>query len=716
MVFYILSFFLLIAQLGQAEDTPPQDPGTEVVIQVKAKRRKIQKNSASSTTTLTGSQIARLPQGQEISLPKLMTSTTPGVVQGTFGQMFFRGNHANIQYQLDGVQMPDSPSGSYGQSISPRNIDRMEIITGGPNAEYGQRLSAIVKMESKSGPENAGGEVEANYGTYNTFTPHLLYGGSNESGNLHYFFSLNYNRTDRGLDTPQPISATDQTQGGWDSAHGVAHGDSEFAKVDWLPDNVNKVSVMLSHTQSYFQIPNFPSSFTPQNSLFQPGFQDIFGNTKGANEPLYNYLPSDTNDTQSETNAHGQVIWKHTFNDRSYLQLAPYFKYSLINVGNDPTNDLYFKTLFPNLDLTSFSMNRATNNLGLRGDYTFRIDSQHLAKTGFQLQASRADGPVSFQTDINQSAYVSSTPNLGYFESLYLQDEYTITSSLTLNAGLRFDATQFIYPGAATTTDYLFQPRIGLSYMPVDTTHFHVFYGKLFQPAPIESLRVTYSNVGGFTQLQAYDIQAEKDDYYEAGFTQQIFDQHLIKFNLYYRNGVNVIDDDQLLNTSIAQPYNYQTGYAYGAELSLSGQITSEWSDFVNYSYGIARGKNRTGGVLNGVETTSGYQFMDHVQLHTANAGVSFTHDRFWWSALALFGSGLRTGPNNSIELPSHFSWDTSVGYQIVRPHGNWDGMKASFDLLNVFDNRYPITIANGFNGSHYAAGRMIYLRFSVGL
>ena len=61
------------------------------------------KRSASvSSTEISHKQIEKLPQGDQISLPKLITSTTPGTVAGPFGQVFIRGNHANIQYQIDG--------------------------------------------------------------------------------------------------------------------------------------------------------------------------------------------------------------------------------------------------------------------------------------------------------------------------------------------------------------------------------------------------------------------------------------------------------------------------------------------------------------------------------------------------------------------------------------------------------------------------------------
>ncbi len=700
------------------EDTDEMGEATksaELILQVHAKKRLISGKAATSSSSITREQIAKLPQGQEISLPKLITQTTPGVVSGPFGQMFFRGNHANVLYQLDGVPMPESPSGSFGQAMSPRNLERLDVITGGMPAEYGQRLSAVVNLVTKTGPEKPSGEIELNYGSYQTLTPHLVYGGSNESGSLHYFFSLNYQQTSRGLDTPQPESETNQTQGGTESVHNVSYGNHEFAKIDWLPDARNHWTFTAFHSQTFFQIPNYPSSFGTNSRLFQPGFQDFFGNANAdPSLPTYNYVPSNTNDTQTETQVYFQAVWKHYFNEKSILKITPFYRYSLILVGNDPANDLFSKQNYPNLDLTSFQMNRYTHSLGIRTDYSLRTSENNHIKTGFQFQSSRAAGAVSFQTAINRPPYTDSSPNLGYYSSLYFQDEYSILKSLVLNAGMRLDATQLSF-GGVNSQDSLLQPRIGLSYLPTDETKLHLFYGKLFQSAPIESLRIEFNNTSSsFTAPQAYDIKAEKDDYYEAGVSQQFLGNQLASFNIYYRNGINILDDDQLLNTSIAQPYNYQKGYAYGAELSLKGQINRDWSHFINYSYGIARGMNRTGGILNGVETTDGYQFLDHVQLHTANAGLSYTKDQFWGSLMGLYGSGLRTGPNNSIGLPSHFSFDATVGYQFKKEIPWIPGSKLSVDLLNVLDNRYPVTIANGFNGSHYAAGRMIYLRLAV--
>lgn len=692
------------AQGNQQMDTRLDAPFNreEMVLEVKSKKKLIQKSSSVSSTFIRKEQISQLPQGSEISLPKLLTITTPGSVQGPFGQTFFRGNHANIQYQIDGVQLPESPSNTFGQAISPRNIESMEVITGGIPAEYGQRLGAVVNIISKSGQEVNAGEIELNYGSYNTFSPHLLYSGSNEIGNLHYFFSANYFYTDRGIDTPQPATIHQVDQGGVDSVHNNAQGNSQFLRLDWLNDNQNKVLFIFSHSHNKYQIPNFPSSFNAADPLFQNGYSDPFGNDG------FVYRPSHTNDWQAETNLYSQVVWRHSFDSKTFMQIAPYYKYSTIRVEWDPENDLSAPWTNP----TAFSQNRKIHNIGLKGDYSQRWLDRHLIKSGFQVQASDTQGKVSIQKNLNQSPSSVGTPGQGYFQSIYLQDDFTIAKPLILNAGLRFDATQFSF-GGLNSSDQMLQPRVGLNYMATDTTKLHVFYGKLFQPAPVESLRYEYSdNTNAFVPLQYYDIKAEKDDFYEAGISQQFLQNQVAKWTIYYKNGKNILDDIQLLNTSIAQPYNFARGYAYGTELSVRGQLSEDWSEFSNYSYQIAKGKGVSGGIWSGATPSEDYQFLDHTQVHTLTAGITYSKNSLWWTTQGLYGSGLRSGPGNSRNLPGHFTMDTSIGY-VFDKKSVFPQMRISADLLNIFNNVYPITIANGYSGTHYAAGRQFFIRLA---
>ena len=424
------------------------------------------------------------------------------------------------------------------------------------------------------------------------------------------------------------------------------------------------------------------------------------------------YTPPNTDDGQSEQNIYLHTVWRHTFSEVAFLQLAPYYKYSQVRVTNDPVNDLATSptgaTPIVGADPVSFSQNRHLNNAGLKLDYTWRPNEFHLIKSGAMVQGSRSDGLASFQRSLQEPAYGFPIEGTGFFEGAYIQDDYFATRTLIFNVGLRFDANQFTYR-EDRSAEWMFQPRLGLTLLATESTKIHLFYGKLFQPASLENLRVTFNRSN--PNPAAYDIKAQRDDYYEIGVAQQLSDSQVIMANAYYRDSVNVLDETQLLRTSLVQPINYAQGFAYGAELSWRGTLSAHLEGYANYSYSIAKGKGRSGGAYSSDEPVSDrYFFLDHVQVHTANAGLTYAYDRFWATIIGLYGSGLRTGPVMDQDLPFHFTFDLSVGYAFS-PSSVLHHVRVSADLLNIFDNRYPITLADPFNGSHYAVGRQAFVR-----
>lgn len=688
--------------------------GSEMQLEVKAKRHLIT-SSSSSSKEMNQEDIAQLPGGSSTSLPKLLTTTSAGMVEGPFGQVFTRGNHANLQYQVDGIQLPDSVGGSFGEAFTPLNIDHMEIVTGGLPSEYGTRLAGVVNIVTKAGTTEPGGLLGLSYGTNNQTAPFLTYGGSDGSGTFHYFLSADGLYTERGIDTPNPASPTDDSQGGHDAVHDQAYGGGQFGKFDWQADNANKFSLIGFNEQKTYQVPVYPASFDA-NSPFFNTYTDPYGNGP------FPYVAPGTNDSQFESNQYVELAWKHSFGDDSFLQLAPYWKQSHVTFTNDPVNDLAASTVFagtPQGTADSFSEDRTSNNLGMQADYTLRADANNLVKAGAQFLWTQSSGPVSI-TDVDNSSGTPVTTatsddavDNGYQEGFYVQDDCTLVKGLVLNAGVRFDATQFVFPDA-TATDYLLEPRVGLTVLAGDNTKFHAFYGKLFMPAPPEDLRDTFNNLGQ-GQLTPYDIKAEKDDYFEVGVAQQAGNE-LFSLNAYYKDATDMLDETQLLNTAIAQPYNFDHGYAYGVEFSANGKLADQWSDFANYSYEIAKGEGINGGIFAfppGTVAGSGdYQFLDHCQIHTATAGLTYDPGDLWITAEGLFGGGLSTGPNNSLRLPAHFTADATVGYAFKKESG-LEGLKLSLDGLNLFDNTYPIFIANGFNGNHYEAGRQFIFRLT---
>ena len=54
--------------------------------------------------------IQELPQGQNTQLNQVLLQA-PGVAQDSFGQIHVRGDHANLQYRINGVQLPEGITG-----------------------------------------------------------------------------------------------------------------------------------------------------------------------------------------------------------------------------------------------------------------------------------------------------------------------------------------------------------------------------------------------------------------------------------------------------------------------------------------------------------------------------------------------------------------------------------------------------------------------------
>jgi len=685
------------------------EPVQEQAVTVVARRLRINPSAAVSSQEISQAQISLLPGGATQSLPKVIYTTDPGFVQGSFGQMFARGNHANIQYDIDGIQLPDSPSGTFGDAFSVLDIDRMEVITGGLPAEYGNRLSAVVNILTKTGSQQPGGFLDMNYGSFNTFSPQLAYGGSEKGGRLRYFLSANYESTDRGLDTPEPSSEADQSRGGTAAIHDASTSNSQFGKLDWDLDGSNTLLVTAFNSQRAFQIPDYPAGFKATDPFFGPSYSDAFGNVGGAL-----WTPAGTNDSQLEGTDYAEVMWKHRLDGGSVLQLAPYVKVSTVVFNGDPADDLQASlagTASNPVTADSFSEDRTTSNLGMQGDFTAHPNDFNTVKAGFQLQAAEAHGPVTIlvqSTGGSVSATADSNADHDYQESAYIQDDIRLFPGVVLNAGLRYDAIQDLFADA-TALDGMFQPRLGLNYSPWTQTKFHLYYGDLFQPAPAEDLRDSFSQVTG--NLQPYDIKSEKDQYYEAGVAQQLGGQ-LISVNTYYKDSVNLLDDTQLLNTAISEPYNYAKGYVYGTEVSVNGKIPGGFSGFMTYTYEIAQGYGASGGLfalstadLQAAETGGDnfWQYLDHTQINTANAGLTWNAAGFSAGLTALYGSGLRTGFDNEVSLPPHCTMDGTVAYAVKG--GSWlEDVKVALDVTNIFDDVYPIFVDNGFNGSHYVA------------
>src|SRR5580704_18945149 len=146
-----------LATVGAVAQTFPA-PGPEgsvsldldiIAQQLDIARNQIQSSLGASVYELRRQAIEDQPQGDNAPLNQVLLQA-PGVAQDSFGQLHIRGEHANLQYRLNGVQLPEGMS-LFTNALATQYANKMSLITGALPAQYGFRTAGIIDITLKSG-------------------------------------------------------------------------------------------------------------------------------------------------------------------------------------------------------------------------------------------------------------------------------------------------------------------------------------------------------------------------------------------------------------------------------------------------------------------------------------------------------------------------------------------------------------------------------------
>lgn len=660
--------------------------------------------SASSVSTLTREALKALPKGEDLAITDVV-STQAGFVQDAFGNVYARGNHANVQYQIDGIPIPDSVGNLFAQAIPVRLIDSVEILTGGLPAEFGNRLAAVVNIASRSGGAMADGQVQLRYGSFQTIEPSAYY--SRSVGRFSFFVGASYQQSQRALDPPAvtPILHDDGRAG------------RAFFRLDWKHSDSDRLEIFGSYAHSFFQIPIDPTvaALDPlRPSYVRP--VDEFGN---GSPP---FVPRDTDATETENEVFVTASWVHSFGKRGRLQIAPYYKLSLGALASDPEHALG-KTADPGS--IASDVDRRAEHLGGVIHYSV-LQGKHQIKTGLAvdyllgatdyIQYVRRDAVAAGGVDPAQ--ITAGTDRTGaLLIGAYVQDRWDY-GRLSLNLGVRLDEQHVLLTSGETSDQVGLSPRLGLSFAFLQDLVAHLFIGLNWQPPSVLDAANAARVLGVLPAgMQVpYDVQAETAGYAEAGLDGRVRKQLRLGGVLWGRYAVNQLDDVAIGSTNLIANYNFARGRALGAEAKLELALSRGVSAFGNLSWELAQGQGISSAkYLFAADQLSSqeWQTLDHVQTLTANLGATVQQGPASLTALLSYGSGLRTGPDNNGTVPQHVRFDVTLQYAFenlpLRP-------RVAVDIINLFDAHYAFRIGNGFVGSSYAAPRSVFLRIAIPL
>ena len=197
--------------------------------------------------TFSKEQLETLSQGDNAPFNEVILRA-PGVAEDSAanGDLHVRGEHANLQYRINDVLLPEGISG-FGLELDPRFVDSMQLITGSLPAAYGFRTAGVVDIQTKSGAFENGGEAEMYGGSYDTVRPSFEYGGS--EGKWSYFVDGSYDHNDLGIENPTASH----------ERHSRCHGPiQDVPYLSYILDDTSRVSFMGSASYSNFQVPDTP--------------------------------------------------------------------------------------------------------------------------------------------------------------------------------------------------------------------------------------------------------------------------------------------------------------------------------------------------------------------------------------------------------------------------------------------------------------------------
>src|SRR4051812_18752741 len=100
----------------------------------------------------------------------------PAVAQDSFGQLHVRGEHANLQYRIDDVLLPESIPG-FSQELQTRFADNISLITGALPAQFGFRTTGVLDIHTKNGAVFTGNEASIFVGSFDTVMESFERGG-----------------------------------------------------------------------------------------------------------------------------------------------------------------------------------------------------------------------------------------------------------------------------------------------------------------------------------------------------------------------------------------------------------------------------------------------------------------------------------------------------------------------------------------------------------
>ncbi|MDR2961923.1 MAG: TonB-dependent receptor [Stenotrophomonas sp.] len=675
LVLAVASLPAFAAAANDAAAPVTQLDAVTVHAQLDQARNALSPDIGASQYQITAEDIQKQPLGASAPLSQVLLQA-PGVVQDSYGGVHVRGDHANLQYRINGVLLPESISG-FGQTLDARTIKSIRLMDGALPAQFGERTAAVVDITTRSGAElGNGGSAGLTAGSFGKLNPNASWWGS--QGRWSWFLTGNYDQNDVGLENPTNTRRP---------LHDDTHQGKAFADLTYLVNDSTRLSVFAGFANNRFQIPVNPGQ-TPQF-----GYLDTT-----------TFDSSQLDETQRETTRFGMLVLQGTLGTTAY-QLSAGQRYSDVAFNPDLVGDLVFSGVASQVQRS----NRANT---LQADFSTPLGNDHTLRYGLYGNYENAQASNnSWVFPVDDSGQQSSTtprliPDRSAFHAstlaLYVQDEWKIGDDWTVNYGLRGDRYK-----AFGHSEGQLSPRVGVVWNAGNSTTVHAGYSRYFTPPASELIASSdIALYDGTTNQQPSGGNttplAERSDYYDIGVSQQLGEHLTLGLDAYDRRVARLQDEGQFGAAYIYSTFNYGRGHIRGLEFSAD-YSNGPFSAYFNAAYNKALGTQVITGQYNLDPDALAYVadhwiHLDHDQKLTSSGGLSYAfagHNRI--GANYVFGSGLRSdieGVPNGGELPSYLQVNFSAGHDFNADSGH--PLHVQVAVINALDRSYQLRDGGG--------------------
>jgi len=504
------------------------------------------------------------------SATSLVTLVSPGIAADSNGNMHALGDHAQTAFSIDGQAVTDQTSKVFSNQIPADSIQSLEVISGAPPAEFGDKTSLVIKVTTRSGlgVMTPTGSVTGSFGSFGTSTAgfNMAYGGE-KWGN---FVSLSGLNSGRFLDPPE-----------FTVLHDKGNEENFFDRVDYNLTKTDALHMNFQYSRSWFQTPN-----TFDNLSAVSG--NPAGNTDQRSKiETYNIAPT----------------WTHLISSSAVATFGGFVRHDQYNYY--PSNNV-FADLGP-INSETIAQDRQLSNTGVHGDIswvkgihnikagavyqqTFLTENDHFGIIDPNLLPSTTDANGVPCFDGATGAAVPGTPCAtllpidltrggsqflfhGHTDvkelALYVQDTIT-KGNWSFNLGVRGD----LYRGLSSASEI--EPRLGIAYnIKPSNTVLRISYARTLETPFNENLVVatTGCNVDVIAALipcVPANSPAGYRNEFHAGL-QQAFGRHLVVDAEYlWKYTHNAYDFSILGNTPVTFPIVWHNSKIPGFALRAS--------------------------------------------------------------------------------------------------------------------------------------------------